>query len=265
MATDKPNLNPKSIYEMATAVFDYCNSTMALPEMQRMMREEQFDLVITTGMGGRMLTGLATHFNCPLVYILQIRTPMLIASYLGNPAQLSSVNSLMSPVRDSVTFKSRLKNYLYSLAEYLIFGALDIVEGTYYKSNFNSPKYPAYNEARANASLILTATHFSQGVVATIPQIVEIGGIQMDVKLAPLSEKLQSYLDSAEEGVIFFSFGSNLKLKNLSQDKLWDILRALGKTNVKVLMKYDSDEEIPGLPANILTSAWLPQREILGE
>lgn len=86
----------------------------------------------------------------------------------------------------------------------------------------------------------------------------------MDSKLAPLPNHLQTFLDSAKDGVIYFSFGTNVKLKKQNQVRMWAIYRALEKSKVKVLLKYDSDEEIPGLSKDILTAAWLPQREILG-
>lgn len=211
-----------------------------------------------------MLSGLATHFGCPLVYLTPVRVPLEIANFMGNPSQLSSVASLITTVRIPRTFWERVKNFILSATEFLLFSVLDIFEGYYYKSNFASSQYPPYAEARANASLVLSAHHFSQGVVANLPQIVDIGGIQMDLKLASLGN-LQSYLDDASEGVIFFSFGTNVNLKKLNQDKLWEVFRALGRTERKVLLKYDTDEEISGLPQNILTSSWLPQREVLGK
>lgn len=250
---------------MAVVAFDYCNRTLAHPEVQRMMKEEHFDLVLTSAIGGRMLTGLATHFQCPLAYVIPVRTPLIMGSFVGNPLQISSVPTLISTLRSPMGFADRVRNLISAAFELTLFTFLDVIEGIYYRSNFKAPAFPSYNTAKTNASLILAAHHFSQGAVANVPQIVEIGGIQMDLKLAPLPEKLQSYLDAAEDGVIFLSFGTNLKLKKLNQEKLWAILRALGKTNMKVLMKYDAEEEIPGLPENILTSSWLPQREVLGE
>lgn len=252
------------MFTVSKELVRYINNTMALPEMQRMMREESFDLVISMPFGGKMFSGLASHFNCPLVYLMSVRIPPIISGFFGNPAQLSTVPSMLSTLRNPMTFLDRAKSMLVSALEYIMFGAVDLMEWHFYNSNFPSPKYPSYFTARANASLVLNAHHFSQGPVANLPQIVEIGGVQMDLKLDPLPKNIQTYLDG-DDAVIFMSFGTNYKVKKMDQQQLWHILRALAKLNLKVLMKYDTDEEIPGLPKNILTASWLPQKEILGK
>lgn len=238
---------------------------MGLPELQRMMREDSFDMVVTIPVGGRLLSGLAVHFGCPLVYIMPIRAPFTLASYVGNPAQLASHPSAISKLNNPMNFWDRVENVLWAAFESVFFGCAEFLEWYFYRSNFPSSKYPSYFEARGNPALIFSSNHFSQAPSANVPQLVEIGGVQMDVKLAPLPEYLQRYLDQAEEGVIYFSFGTNVQLKKLNQERLWDIIRAVGKTRLKVLLKWDTDETIAGLPDNILVAEWLPQREILGE
>ena len=262
--TAKGNATLKNAYNEGAYMLEYTNHTMGLPEVQKLMAEETFDVVITMPYGARMLTGLASHFGCPLIYLWQNHVPVPIKMLLGNPLQLSSLKPMIGSSSRHNSFLGRLKNFIGSMVEIFYFWAMDLGERHYYETNFPAPKYPPYSVVTANVSLILSAYHFSQGPVANLPQIVEIGGIQMDQKLNPLPEHLQQFLDNATEGVIFFSFGTNLQLKLQNQERLWDILRALGKINMKVLMKYDTDEIIPGLPKNIMTSTWLPQKEILG-
>lgn len=265
VAKDESLFSLKNVYNMIVSALDYSNNTMGLPEMRKMMQEESFDLVITSIFGGRMQSGLAAHFGCPLAYIFPVKTTLSTAYMMGNPIQLATVPSILSAQRNPLRFMNRVKSFVISGLEYAFFSIFDAVEWYYYISNFPSPKYPPYLEASRNVSLVLSAYHFSQGPVATVPQIVEIGGIQMDTKLDPLPEHLQQFLDSAVDGVIFFSFGTNVKLKKQNQLRMWNIYRALEKSKMKVILKYDTDEEIPGLSKNILTAAWLPQREILGE
>lgn len=264
VASDNADHSPKALYAFSVAALDYCNSTMALPEMQQLMHNDSFDMVIACPIGGKLLSGLASHFKCPLVYITPIRAPFTVANFMGNPAQLHITPSVISKLRNPMNFLDRVENVFWAAFEWFICTAVDLFEWHYYQSNFPTPKYPSYFEARANASLILSSNHFSQDPVANVPQIVEIGGIQMDVQLAPLPGHLQRYLDEAENGVIFFSFGTNIQMRKQSQERLWSIFRALERTNMTVVLKWDTDEEIPGLPKNILSAEWLPQREILG-
>lgn len=265
MAKDNSMFTFKTMYHIIVSALDYSNHTMGLPEMRLMMKEETFDLVITSVFGGRMQSGLAAHFGCPLAYIFPVKTTLNTAYFMGNPIQLATVPSILSSIRNPMGFMDRVKSFLVTAFEFLFFAVFDAIEWYYYNSNFQQPKYPSYMEASRNASLVLSAYHFSQGPIAYVPQIVEIGGIQMDSKLDPLPAHLEEFLEDAPEGVIFFSLGTNVKLRKQKQERMSAIFRALGKSQMKVLLKYDTDEKIPGLPKNILTAAWFPQREILGE
>lgn len=70
-------------------------------------------------------------------------------------------------------------------------------------------------------------------------------------------------MDSAQDGVILFSMGSNLKSANLPAEKRDAILKALAKLKQKVLWKWEEDV-LPGQPANVKLSKWLPQNDLMG-
>lgn len=70
-------------------------------------------------------------------------------------------------------------------------------------------------------------------------------------------------MDNAPDGVVYFSFGSVIKLQHLPKNELEIILRQLGKLKQKVLFKWESDEKI-NVPSNIIIRKWFPQADILG-
>nr|XP_018896857.1 PREDICTED: uncharacterized protein LOC109030376 [Bemisia tabaci] len=76
---------------------------------------------------------------------------------------------------------------------------------------------------------------------------------------------LQDWLDGAEEGVIFFSLGSNMKSKSLPEEVIGNLLLFFKGLPVgyRVLWKWELDEKIPGQPENILTQTWMPQESVL--
>lgn len=256
--------NLKDLWTMLMGVFEYSNNTFGLPEVQKLMKEESFDLVIGSAFGTGVSSGLAAHFNCPYAFLVPVRPAIQLAYSMGNAMQLSSSPALLSGLTDPMSFLDRVKNIVFFGIETTLFFFWGYVEENYYNSNFPQPKYPEYKSLRQNISLLLTAHHFSQGpVMANVPAIVEVGGLQMDTKLAELPKDLQDYLDGATEGAIFFSFGTNVKLKKQNQEIVKAIFKALGRINLKVIFKYDTDEVIPELPKNIRTASWLPQKEIL--
>lgn len=82
-------------------------------------------------------------------------------------------------------------------------------------------------------------------------------------KSSILFQDLQDYLDSSNEGVVYFSLGSNVKSSSIYPEKLEIIKQALGELPFKVLWKFE-DEELPGKPSNIKISKWFPQQDVLG-
>lgn len=70
-------------------------------------------------------------------------------------------------------------------------------------------------------------------------------------------------LDTAKDGVIFFSMGSNLKSADLSLEFRAGLLKLCGGLKQTILWKFE--EDLPGKPENVVISSWLPQAEILGE
>lgn len=69
-------------------------------------------------------------------------------------------------------------------------------------------------------------------------------------------------MDSASEGAIFFSFGSNAKTTFLPREKVEMLLKVFAKLPQRVIMKWESDE-LDGRPPNVMIGKWLPQDGIL--
>lgn len=70
-------------------------------------------------------------------------------------------------------------------------------------------------------------------------------------------------MNNSPDGVVYFSFGSVIKLNILPKNELEIIIRQLGKINQKVLLKWESNDA-PDFPPNIIIRKWFPQADILG-
>lgn len=77
-------------------------------------------------------------------------------------------------------------------------------------------------------------------------------------------QDLQSYIDSATDGVIFFSFGSFVNLSHLPEEKVKFFFNVIGKLKQKVIVKWNPDDRFK-LPQNVKTGPWFPQNDILGK
>lgn len=77
-------------------------------------------------------------------------------------------------------------------------------------------------------------------------------------------QNLQDYIDSAEHGVIYFSFGSLINLSNIPKEILNVFFTVIGRLKQKVILKWISKNDMK-LPENVMIGSWLPQNDILGE
>jgi glucuronosyltransferase len=96
-----------------------------------------------------------------------------------------------------------------------------------------------------------------------VPAIQEVGGMHVRQTTQPLPKDIQSFLDDAKEGAIYFSFGSNLRIDAMPAERLTALLAAFAELPQRVLMKWESDS-LPGQPTNVKIMKWLPQQDILG-
>lgn len=71
-------------------------------------------------------------------------------------------------------------------------------------------------------------------------------------------------MDDSKEGVVYFSFGSNVFSKNIPPERMKTIMEALAELPFKVLWKFE-EEELPGRPSNVRLEKWMPQTDVLSE
>jgi glucuronosyltransferase len=76
-------------------------------------------------------------------------------------------------------------------------------------------------------------------------------------------QDLQSFLDEAKGGVIYFSLGSSLRSDHMPEEKRRVFIEAFSELPQKILWKWES-ACFPGQPTNVKTDTWLPQQDILG-
>lgn len=121
---------------------------------------------------------------------------------------------------------------------------------------------PSVADLGKETSLLFVNQHFAlSGARALSPQVIELGGIHIQ-KAKTLDVELQRFLDSADNGVVYISWGSMIRAETLPSEKREGILRAIRRLKQKVIWKFENDTLL-NKPDNLLISKWLPQREIL--
>ncbi|KAJ8918827.1 hypothetical protein NQ315_011113 [Exocentrus adspersus] len=237
-------------------------STMKHPNFQKLLKSnEQFDVVIIEQFLDDALKVLAYHYKAPLILLSTIGANAWVNNLVGNPAPLSYVPDVFLSYSSNMTFKQRLVNWLFTVAAELnrhlfYFPAQNKILKEHY------PDAPDLSEINYNVSLVLLNSHESVNqAVPHVPNMIDIGGYHVNAP-KELPKDLKDFMDSAKEGVVYFSLGSNIQPSQMTEDTRKAILGALGKIKQKVLWKWDEDT-LPGKPDNVKISKWFPQQDVL--
>lgn len=252
---------------MVRAISKSANESITNPRVQRFLEEHRagaFDLLILGYFMNEFHLGLAMHFQCPIIVSFSAQPMIAIHQLLGNPSEAAYVPTLLSNLVQRMDFFARMKNYVVTLFEE--FGVVRLMrqqQQELYDYNFPPDRYPPLDEVRKNVSLVFVNHHFSQGPIRpNVPNLIEIGGIQIKEKPDPLPADIGKVLDEAKEGVIYFSLGTNIQSTHLTEEKAKIMFNVISKLPYKVLWKW-GDSDRPGQSNNIIYKDWLPQDDIL--
>lgn len=78
------------------------------------------------------------------------------------------------------------------------------------------------------------------------------------------SQKFKEFVESAKDGVIYFSFGTIVEPSKLPNSTIKVFINVLKKLKQKVMWKWSS-KNLPQLPDHVMVSDWFPQPDILGK
>ncbi|GAB0091279.1 uncharacterized protein DMENIID0001_060990 [Sergentomyia squamirostris] len=243
------------------SVFKLFNHSFYQPPWQKIMQEESFDLVFIEICYNHIFVGLGDHFKCPVIGFFSGIQDDHINELSGNPMSVASVpHSLLGNMKE-MDFITKLKTVLYSAFGKISSYLLNARSEEYYKSIFPYPKYRPYNEMIKNISLFLINEHVSVDTArALIPNVIPVGGLNIKSKPDPLPQDIQNFMDSAEDGVAYVSFGTSKRCVNITET--YDIRRTFSNFKQRALLKWDHEIKLD-TPGNIMIKNWFPQQDIL--
>ncbi|XP_017040219.2 UDP-glucosyltransferase 2 [Drosophila ficusphila] len=228
--------------------------------------KDHFDLIIVEALRGDAFYGFAAHFNAPIIGISTFGTDWNIDELVGNVSPLSYTPLVTAGFTDRMTFMERVSNFLDTTIAWLNYNLVHMPkQEKMYKQYFpEASKRVPLSQLNRNFSLILLNQHFSLSFPrAYVPNMIQVGGLHISHKPAPLPMELEEFVQgSGEQGVIYFSLGSNVKSKDLPPERRELILKTFASLPQRVLWKFE-DDQLPGKPKNVFISKWFPQPDIL--
>jgi len=239
-----------------------CRESQKLPEVQALLKSGiKFDAVFTEIFGADCDVGYAYHFKAPLLSIMSSSHLPWSYDRVGGPDNPSYIPTIVTRAVGKMNFQMRMINTLY----YIYFKLAWIYYSDWpadklLKENFG-PDAPYINDIVYNTSMVFVNGHFSMdGPRPLVPNMVEIGGIHIKPP-KPLPKDILKFIEDSPNGVMFFTFGSLMRMSTLPKHVLQMFKEVFAKLPIRVLWKYE--EDMPDKPDNVYISKWMPQRDIL--
>ncbi|XP_026763807.2 UDP-glucosyltransferase 2-like [Galleria mellonella] len=260
--------NPIKMIQVMSGLFE---ATIQNPNVVKILNDtnQRFDAVISEWMFNDAYSGLATIFDCPFIWFSSIEPHWIILSLIDESTNPAYVPDSMSSIIPPFNFKERVSGLFAQLfGAALRFFYTDGIDGKqFYKIigpylTLRGKTIPSYYDVQYNTSLILGNSHVSLGQATRLPQNYKpIAGYHIKSDVEPLPEDLKKLLDNANNGLIYFSMGSNLKSKYLPDELKRGFLKIFRELKQTVLWKFE--EPLPNLPKNVHIVQWAPQPSIL--
>ncbi|XP_036332575.1 UDP-glycosyltransferase UGT4-like [Rhagoletis pomonella] len=239
------------------------------PKVQEIINAKQtegvYDLLLVEQLHQEPFLALAHIYKIPVVSSATFAQQSYFSQMFGVVTPWSYVPMEFLPYSDRMNFFERAVNSLYTLRvdlnrEFDYFPALDALVQKHF--GHLPIKFPSVSAMEKNHSAIVINSYAPlANVMPKMDNMVYIGGLHI-YPTKPLPTDLQKFLDDAEHGAIYFSFGTMINSKDMPAEKLDIFLNVFRQLKQRILWKFENDS-IPNLPANVRIKDWLPQNDIL--
>uniref|UniRef100_A0A8D9AUF6 UDP-glucuronosyltransferase n=1 Tax=Cacopsylla melanoneura TaxID=428564 RepID=A0A8D9AUF6_9HEMI len=240
------------------------------PEVQRFIKylddeKPKYDLVLYEDLMYIAFLGFLHKLgHPPLVTMLTLPLLCTIDLSTGNICNPSHIPEMMLPSTNVMSFWERLKGYLFFFYTRLITipGLVQTqqkIANKYFGSNC-----PSVEKMVQNRSLLLSSSSWIFEYARPVfPNTIHVGPLHIPDTTKPLPEDLEKWIQGAEKGFIYFSLGSNVRSASLAESTRSAILATLAKfPEYRIIWKWEEDN-IDGLPNNVICRKWLPQQDLL--
>ncbi|XP_055918221.1 UDP-glycosyltransferase UGT5-like [Eupeodes corollae] len=241
-----------------------CRNTFESEALEKVLSGDiQFDAIIMEQFNTDCLMAVAHILKVPVVALSSC--PLMPWHYerMGNPIIPSYIPALFLDQSENIDFLSRVGNWFIYHGYNFLYNQYNHKLATELVRQRFGQHMPDTRELSMETSVFFVNQHYSlTGAKPLSPAVIELGGIHIQGQTEPLNEDIQSFLDSAEHGVIVFSWGSMVRTETLAPEKLEAILKAFKRLKQKVIWKWENNT-LPHQPKNVFISKWLPQKDIL--
>ncbi|KAJ8910847.1 hypothetical protein NQ315_015582 [Exocentrus adspersus] len=251
---------PKILASYQAMLNEIVDEELARPEVQALIRneDERFDLLMVEYYHPAMFA-FAERFKCPYIGVASAEISNFYHKTMGNPIHPVLYPELLLPFERDLKFSERVLSTLYVIYQF-ISNHDSSLDDNIARKHFGEELPPLHQIIR-NVSMVFVNTHPVFNVRPLGPGFVRIGGGIHVEPPKPLPKKLKSYLDLANEGVIYFSLGTNVRSHHLTKEFIKVVVDTFRELPYKILWKFE--EDVPEKSRNVKIVKWTPQQDVL--
>ncbi|KAK4872334.1 hypothetical protein RN001_014363 [Aquatica leii] len=238
----------------------HVESQLKHSKVQKLFKEH-FDLVIAEHLTS-IPFAFAKLFQCPSVAISSLAVVEPVYEDFGVPTHPILYPNVILPFIKTTTLSERITSVIFDCALKLFIYFYNTPQEDLVIKKYFGEDFPSSSELAKNISLLLDNTEpMLDRIRPLVPVVIQIGGIHR-VAPKPLPKELKTVLDSAKNGFIYFSLGSNVRSADLPNALRQAIIETFAELPYSVLWKYELDS-FPDKPKNVVILKWVPQTDVL--
>lgn len=119
--------------KMLMAIVEMSRLMIEMPEYQKLLKEEKFDLVIAGMFFNNHLYGYGEHFNCPTIMLSVAGAMTQLNVIMGNPIGVSAVPHMLAHQSEPMNFLQRVKHFMMYSVESVAKLGMDYYQKKIYK------------------------------------------------------------------------------------------------------------------------------------
>nr|CAH7757405.1 unnamed protein product [Callosobruchus chinensis] len=258
---------PVLIQALAKLVADTLTTFFESEVVQDLLKNnatKKYDLVIAEDLFPEFLV-FGDVYKCPTILIHSTDTLPAIHKAMGN-----SIHPVVYSEKYYACQGSLKATFLDRLGSTLHYAFISLVRNFYTNpmrhtvfKKYMGSNVPTIDELSREADLLLLNIHPVLHGVKLLGQntITFAGGVHMR-EPKPLPKNIKSFLDKANNGVIYFSLGTSVSSSQLNEVKKKTIIDTFRQLPYSIIWKYEQDD-LTDIPDNVLIVKWAPQQDIL--
>nr|XP_033192156.1 UDP-glucuronosyltransferase 2B33-like [Bombus vancouverensis nearcticus] len=223
-----------------------------------------FDVYLTEFLFVPATYAFAHRFNVPIIGLSSVELITLNEHALGGLVLPSHEYTweMEDNTGTNLPFLKRLRNFVYMwyTIYYYYYHAL-IPDQQKLAEKYFGPLPPMLDVLKNVSLLFINQADVMIAARPKLPNIITFTSSHIQKKLTPLSKDLQTFLDVATNGFIYFSLGSNARSTSLPLEIRRVLCDVFAKLPYRVVWKFEKN--FPGKPDNVYIGKWFPQQTIL--